>query len=85
MSSFLEGFPAPRLLLWEKESFPLMPLKLWDDPLSLCLSQDLASLKEEKHQFGEGEGNVFNKNQLQNKKIHKKEKSIKIIPQLTKN
>lgn len=72
MSSFLEGFLVPHLLLWEKESFPLMPLKLWGGPPSLCLSQDLASLKEEKYQFGEGkEENVFNKNQLQNKTICK--------------
>lgn len=54
MFSFQEGFLVPRRLLWEKESFPLMPLKLWGDPLSLCLSQGLASLKEEKYQFGEG-------------------------------
>ena len=52
--SFPEGFLVPHLLLWEKESFPLMPLKLWGDPLSPCLSQDLASLKEEKYQLGEG-------------------------------
>ena len=49
-----EGFLVPHLLLWEKESFPLMPLKLWGDPLSPCLSQDLASLKEEKYKLGEG-------------------------------
>ena len=75
MLSFPEGFLVPHLLLWEKESFPLMPLKLWGDPLSPCLSQDLASLKEEKYQLGEGKKHLTFLTKISYRTICKAKKS----------
>ena len=69
-----EGFLVPHLLLWEKESFPLMPLKLWGDPLSPCLSQDLASLKEEKYKLGEGKKRLTFLTKISYRTICKKKK-----------